>query len=406
MSITRRLLIALPLVLATIMIADPALAQSRRGSNWSLHANGFGYGQGTRYHYQTFHSPSYGYGGGWGRNPYYYNPPYFTGYGGAAVYFPYGTPYNYGFGVNPYVPYSYYPGPTYNTWPYNYINSTNINSSPPLHPNLQEFQNQQNAISQMNDPNFAPPKPFLPSNDHARQEASNLVAQGKSLMEMHQFQRSLPKFKLAIQNAPDLAEPYFYLAANYLAINNADNAIDMIQRGLTQDPYWPFSNPTLSQFYGAENVALIDLVKTRVVEWAHDNVRDADRLFLLAIVLIFEQDFENSRLLLQTAQALNFNSPNRHIATLIEGIDSVKMGNANPVEHAVAPQVVPQKTGPAPHLEGIVTPPSDLRSTGKFPDPISSPSSSTKKESPIPPAPGQTKTPPISEPPSLVPPIP
>ncbi len=361
-----------------------ASAQSRRGgSNWSLHSRGFGYGEGTRYHNRSINVPSYGYGGyggygyggyggGWGGYPYY--PPYSVGYGGAAVYFPYGTP------VSPYYGYTGYPydpSINYNTWQYN-------NYQPPLHPNLQEYQAQQEFLKN-NDPSLQPSKPMLPSSQHNRDEAANLVAQGKALMGLQQFQRSLAKFKLAIQNAPELPEPYFCMAANYLAINNGDKAIEMIQRGLTQDPYWPFSNPTLSQFYGAENIALVEQIKTRVVEWTHDNVRDADRLFLLGVVLIFEQDFANSRTLLQTAQAVNFNQANPQIATLIQSIDSVSpVGQAagNPVQSQV---LVPNSQIPNAASQAVVPQNMNLGPVGKFPDATGT--SATTNTTPVPPTP-------------------
>ncbi len=424
---------ALCAVFTFVVFSTTALSQDRYGysrsgyyghshRSWGISGgytggrdDGFGSRGYRQYHYNVNVPPVATYGYGYG----YQNPGYGYGYGYHNQ--------GYGYGFNQYNPYSYY-GPlgySVQTAPPNisiltpgdFLNGVN-NLGPSSRgsiPNLDAYAAEQARLQQQqawsqNNPDFDIPLPTLPSNDHQRQAATREIEQGKALLAMQQYQRSLAKFKLAVQNAPDLPEPYFCLALNYISINHPDKAVDMIERGLRQDPTWPFEHGVyeggLARFYGEQNIAVIQELKSRVVEWTHEDVRNPQRLFLLGFVLILEGDYDKSRLLIETAGQLN--GMTTSIAALLQGLDQAPASVVvSPGVNQSSPDNSSPELAPAPQSNSS-TP------TGTFPEfstPTTNPPSTTTDSSSTTTVP-ELALPPLNEPesdqspPRLLPPLP
>jgi hypothetical protein len=211
---------------------------------------------------------------GYGYNSYGYNG---YGYGSAAGYV-YPGPYV-GFGVTA-------PAPLYRTQVAPRVDLSN--------PALQEtlLENQLRWGTEL-PPNAFPSQTRVrirPSTPEKQAKSIHAQAEGDVYMKRLRFLNAYEKFKYAVGVANDRPEPYFRLAYALAAIGSYDSAVKYLKQGITLDPQWPVHGEKLIGVFGDDNrLAVLSLIE-RVTGWVRDDIRDPDRLFLMGVLLHFNDD--------------------------------------------------------------------------------------------------------------------
>ena len=109
-------------------------------------------------------------------------------------------------------------------------------------------------------------------------------------MKRLRFLNAYEKFKYAVGVANDRPEPYFRLAYALAAIGSYESAVKYLKQGITLDPQWPAHGEKLIGVFGDDNrLAILSLIE-RVTGWVRDDIRDPDRLFLMGVLLHFNDD--------------------------------------------------------------------------------------------------------------------
>lgn len=251
--------------------------------------------------------PGYGFGyssfGGFGGLNYYNGPV-----GGFA-------PYGYGtFGYPPIAP-PYY-GPlspvVVQTQP------IFIGPNPADNPVIQEWMpqfNGQNGLKGQNaNPNAAPPaaqprqadvRVFVkPTTPEAKRKSIRYQAQGDEWFAKQNYLQAFARYKQAYSSAPDRPEPRFRMAVSLTAMGEYGPAADELKRLSRLDPEWPSHGDRLDEIFGAEHNISKNAVLHKVAAWVREDVRDPERLYLMGVLLHFNEDRDKAKTLFETASLL------------------------------------------------------------------------------------------------------
>ena len=271
--------------------------------------SGFGQSQPAAPSYWTYNRFS---NNGFGGLNWYYGPlggytPYITTpYGSTTYGYPYFGPY-----------YSYVPlAPVIRqTRPYwiggdPYLNNANGNARPPAN----AVENPQGGAGGLTGQGTGQPaqepvqsnvKIFgkAPTNDALRRSI-RYQAQGDEWFAKQNYLQAYGHYKQAITAAPARPEPRFRLAMALAATTNYVSAVDEIKRAMRTDPTWPQTGPMLDELFGADNVLSKNAVLHKVAAWVREDIRNPDRLFLMGVLLHFNDDADKSHTFFEAASAL------------------------------------------------------------------------------------------------------
>ena len=150
------------------------------------------------------------------------------------------------------------------------------------------------------DEEFAPP----PSNLEAQRRSIRLVAQGDEWFVKQNFLQAHVRYKQAVTAAPDRAEPRFRLGFALVALRHYESAAVEFRRGLKLDPTWPATGIPLEKLYGDANALARQAMGHRTLEGVGQDVSDPDRLFIMGVLLHFNNDQDRAVLFFQTASML------------------------------------------------------------------------------------------------------
>ncbi len=311
----------------------------------------------TQAHYQyqlRYGRPWHGGNGRVSRN--YSGGGYLPGYAGGAYFPVYGTPYApayYGLNVPIYAtPNVIYPGPIYSQFgAYGYFGAI------PGVPTINHVPFQTGGVGQTMIGRGFQPDPFLPQDDflppnnplnapieptpiveestpQQRERALRMRVLGDEAFAITDYRKAGERYREAASIAPDQADPRYRLAISLAARGRFEEAVEQLKTATTLDMEWPSSGVTLDELYGL-NAPNNDLakrdeknrIKTRIAEWTNRDVRDPNRLFLLAVVMMLDGDVR-AKGLLETA--IRLNGVERHlIAFLTPLVDQEAVAGAN-----------------------------------------------------------------------------
>lgn len=162
-------------------------------------------------------------------------------------------------------------------------------------------------------------------------------------------------YRQAMRIAPDQADPRYRLAISLAARSRFDEAVEQLRLATQIDMDWPLYGVTLNQLYGirdqndAPRLQEKERVKTRIAEWTNRDVRDPNRLFLLAAVMVLDGDVR-AKGLLETA--IRLNGVERHLVAFLRPMLDAGDVAGDPQPTPVKPLVV----DPAKAQRGFVPP--------------------------------------------------
>lgn len=215
------------------------------------------------------------------------------------------------------------------------------------------------------------PKRFIkPSTPDAQRRSVRLEHDGDLQFQGLQFGAAARKYREAMLAAEDRPAPYFRLALAEAALGDFREAARLYKLGMQLDPGWPEHAPTLDVLFGQQNLLTKVQVKHRVAEWAAQDVHDADRLFLLGVLLHTDGDELRGRHMFETAALLVGDKP--YLTAFLDATSGVAQAGED-AEGDAAGNVPP----PPPAPDGA----------GLKPPPATSPRLNGPVEPPVPPAP-------------------
>jgi len=183
-----------------------------------------------------------------------------------------------------------------------FANNVNNNAQPPanpvVNPNLGAGQPAQEPV-QSNVRIFGK----TPTTDALRRSI-RYQAQGDEWFAKQNYLQAYGHYKQAITAAPGRPEPKFRLALALAATTNYGSAVDEIKRAMRLDPTWPQTGPKLDELFGADNLLSKNAVMHKVAAWVREDIRDPDRLFLMGVLLHFNDEADKSHTFFEAASAL------------------------------------------------------------------------------------------------------
>lgn len=202
---------------------------------------------------------------------------------------------------------------------------------------------------------------------HKRQPASSPAARrasveyqktGDQKLQQQLWGQAYVHYRNSAELAPERAEAHFRLGLSYAALKQFSSAVREFNRSLDLDPTLPQSGETLPTIFGADSKSVQSMILPPVTDWAREDLRDPDRLFLLGLLLHFNDDARGSELL---EAALRIGGPNDRILAFV--------GTTNDNRR---PQPAPQEPTPALEADPLDLPPPPLPQLGP-PSPVPSP---------------------------------
>jgi hypothetical protein len=163
----------------------------------------------------------------------------------------------------------------------------------PFQPNVFDVV-QQHAEKRANIP--PPPdedtviRPVSGSSRAGKVRSQQFQAEGDRWLREGQNVKAYLRYLEAQREAEDRGDVYFRQAFVLVAMGRYSHAVSKLKRGLQVDPSLAKHGQTLDEIYGVENVdQKVDYLQ-RVADWANADVRDPDRLFLMGVMLHFDED--------------------------------------------------------------------------------------------------------------------
>lgn len=221
-------------------------------------------------------------------------------------------------------------------------------------------------------------RPVRESSAASKQRSLHFVIQGDTWFRKQNYLQAFARYKNAATEAPDLATPHFRMALTLAAQRKHESAVAEIKRGLALDRSWAVTGDSLDDLFGEDNqLAKTSLIHT-VAEWVKADIRDPERLFLLGVLLHFNDEAQEASTVLTTAAKLA-NSPDHIMAFLYPPpapgtkpalpSDRERLPGVNPIPRAKflyptdpdrsrARPAVPDPNGPRP--ESLVPEPQDV----------------------------------------------
>lgn len=250
-------------------------------------------------------------------------------FGGPMYYPAYGNPY---LGPN----YSWYPLAPQPQW----------NGVDPFNNGVLQGQQAVGVAPQNVAPNPQPVQPkqpqiinpvARPANPEAKARSLRLVAQGDEWFVKQNYLQAYARYKQAATEAADFGTPRFRMGISLAAMGNFDLAVTEIKRGLNVDANWPATGELLEQIYGPQNVIAKDALLHKAADWVRQDIRDPNRVFLMGVLLHFNEEQDKARTFFETADQLA-SSP-AHVRAFLRPVLAGPVQQAGHAEPAKPPEL-------------------------------------------------------------------
>jgi hypothetical protein len=148
--------------------------------------------------------------------------------------------------------------------------------------------------------------PKAPSNEALRRSI-RLQGVADEYFVKQDYQQAYANYKQALSVAPSRIEPRFRMAIALAATTHYSQAVDEMKRAMRANPDWPRTGASLDELFGADNILSKNALLHKVTAWVREDIRDPDRLFLMGVLLHFNDDPDRSHPFFEAASVL---SPN------------------------------------------------------------------------------------------------
>lgn len=133
-------------------------------------------------------------------------------------------------------------------------------------------------------------RPVSGSSRAGKERSQKYQAEGDRWLREGQNVKAYLRYLEAQREAEDRGEVYFRQAYVLVAMGRYSHAVSKLKRGLQVDPTLAKRGQTLDEVFGVKNVdQKVDYLR-RVADWTNADVSDPDRLFLMGVLLHFDED--------------------------------------------------------------------------------------------------------------------
>ena len=141
------------------------------------------------------------------------------------------------------------------------------------------------------DPAADPAKqPVKPSSPAARLKSLEHQSRGDEKLRKHLWAQAYMHYRSAIDVAGDRGEGRFRQGFTYTAMQHYTSAVREFKRGLFLDPQLPVTGIKSDVLFGPGSAIVRTSILHKVADWVREDPRDPDRLFLLGLMLHYEDD--------------------------------------------------------------------------------------------------------------------
>ncbi len=158
-------------------------------------------------------------------------------------------------------------------------------------------------------------RPANPSSPAARLKSLEHQSRGDEKLRKHLWAQAYMNYRSAIDAAGDRGEARLRQGFTYVAMLHYASAVREFKRGLFLDPQLPVTGIKLAMLFGPGSEIVRTSILHKVADWVREDPRDADRLFLLGLLLHYEDD-PRCRDVLQAAQRMA-GGMDEHIVALL-----------------------------------------------------------------------------------------
>ena len=156
-------------------------------------------------------------------------------------------------------------------------------------------------------------KPTITSSDSAITRSREMESFGDDNLKNQQWMQAYVNYRNAVITAGDRAVAHAKLGLSCVMLQRFPEAVVELKRALAIDPSLPQSSESLSSLLGPDSQSVRADVLKNVANWTKADLRDQDRLFLLGLVLHYDQDVRSDEIL---AAAMRLPGDNDHIVAL------------------------------------------------------------------------------------------
>lgn len=123
-----------------------------------------------------------------------------------------------------------------------------------------------------------------------RLKSLDYQAHGDEQLRKQLWAQAYMRYRSAINAAGDRGEARFRQGFTYTAMQHYSSAVREFKRGLVLDPELPASGIKLSMLFGPGSETVRTSILHKAADWVREEPRDADRWFLLGLMLHYEDD--------------------------------------------------------------------------------------------------------------------
>jgi tetratricopeptide (TPR) repeat protein len=157
-------------------------------------------------------------------------------------------------------------------------------------------------------------RPVVASNGDAVRRSLEQEVLGDKKLRLRKWSEACAYYRQSVDAADDRARVHLRLGFAYVALNHFTLAQREFKRGLALDPAIANDGDNLATIFGPESDPIRKSIQQQIAAWVRNDIRDADRLFLLGLWLHYDDD-PRSREVLEAA--LNRAGEASHIAALL-----------------------------------------------------------------------------------------
>ncbi len=196
-------------------------------------------------------------------------------------------------------------------------------------------------------------RPVLPSSAAAKLKSLNYQADGDQNVRQHQWQRAYVNYRQAVNVADDQAAAHLRYGIVFAIVRRYDRAELEFKRAVYIDPSLPTSEFTLEKLFGPDSQLVRSSIIARIADWVNEDIADPQRLFVMGVLLHFNQDDRAQELFSAAHQVTGGAS---HITAFLPRVpDPAKPGQPG-VEVDAAPVLPPAPLPEAPQPNAVNRP--------------------------------------------------
>lgn len=133
-------------------------------------------------------------------------------------------------------------------------------------------------------------RPVVPSPAAARAKALEFMTDGDQEFRQQHWQRAYVNYRQAVNLADDLADAHLRYGILFAILRRYDRADLHFRRAVFIDPSLPTSAFTLEKLFGPDSKLVRMSILARIADWVNEDIADPRRLFVMGVLLHFNQD--------------------------------------------------------------------------------------------------------------------